>query len=301
VFGAAFSGDFKTVRHVMAETSAELRTLRGSKYVQSVIGDIYAEVKMQLECGRGVLFSGTPCQIAGLRLYLRRDYDNLLLVDVICHGAPSSALWEKYLTHLEQKMGGKVEYVSFRHKENGWRRFGMKMSFEGEKRYYKTMSEDPFLKMFLRNYCLRESCYDCKVKQCGSAADITIGDFWGVERTQPDIDQSMGVSLVLLHTEKGRSAFEKIRPNMTTRQTDYDEAISYNSAMTSSVNRPAERDRFFTDTSRLDWDKLEKKYTSEKLKIRVRRLLSCSLLGKARRMLLQRKHLTMEKIPSLTE
>ena len=290
VFGAAFSEDFKSVRHIMAESEAELYALRGSKYVQSEIGETYQEAKRQLDSGRNVLFSGTPCQISGLKNYLQKDYDNLLLVDVICHGTPSPAMWEKYLSHLEQSMGGKAKYVSFRHKENDWRRFGMELPFEGDKRYYKPLGEDPYLKMFLKNDCLRESCYACKVKEAGSTADITIGDFWGVEHAEPEMDNSMGVSLVLIHTEKGRRAFEQIPSGMTTGRTDYDRAISYNSAMTQSVARPMERDCFFEDMRQLGWDKLEKKYASEKLKTKVRRMLSQSLAGKIRRKLLQRKN-----------
>lgn len=181
VFGAAFTKDFHSVKHVMIENVEGLSELRGSKYVQSDIGKSCQKARAQLEKGRQVLFSGTPCQIAGLRNYLGKEYDNLLLVDIICHGTPSPALWTKYLTAVETQLGGKASYVSFRHKEHGWRRLGMELPFETGKRYFKELGEDPFLKIFMKNYCLRESCYDCRVKETGSAADITIGDFWGVE------------------------------------------------------------------------------------------------------------------------
>ena len=288
VFGAAFDDDFHSVKHVLVESVEGLAALQGSKYVQSEIGNTYHEAKEQLETERSVLFSGTPCQIAGLKNNLGKDYDNLLLVDIICHGTPSPALWNRYLTAVETQMGGKASYVSFRHKEHGWRKFGMEMPFETGKRYFKELGEDPFLKMFLKNYCLRESCYNCRVKEAGSVADITIGDFWGVEHVAPEIDNSMGVSLALMHTEKGKRYFASIAQRMTTVQTDYDSAVAHNSAMNHSVARPRERDTFFTDLCSLPWNKLVKKYTSVPTRIRVRQMVSTSIIGKIKRRLFNR-------------
>ncbi len=279
-FGVAFTEDFRSVRHIMVESNKELSTLRGSKYIQSNIGITFHEAKEQLDKGRCVLFSGTPCQIAGLKNYLGKEYENLLLVDIICHGTPSPALWDRYLTAVETQMGGSARYVSFRHKEHGWRKFGMELPFETGKRYFKELGEDPFLTIFLKNYCLRESCYDCRVKKAGSAADITIGDFWGVEHVAPEIDNSMGVSLALVHTEKGKEYYKSVSKHMKTIQTDYDSAIAYNSAMDHSVNRPKDRDRFFTDMNHMAWEKLVKKYTTVSLKVRIRKILSKSIIGK---------------------
>lgn len=288
IFGAAFSDDFHSIQHVMVENAEGLSALRGSKYVQSAIGDTYREAKVQLEKGRRVLFSGTPCQIAGLKNYLGKEYEKLLLVDIICHGTPSPALWDRYLTNVETRMGGNASYVSFRHKEHGWRKFGMELPIHSGKRYFKELGEDPYLIMFLRNYCLRESCYNCHVKETGSAADITIGDFWGVEHVAPEIDNSMGVSLALVHTEKGKRYYESAAEHMRTIQTDYDSAISHNIAMNHSVARPTEREKFFADMNHMDWDKLVKKYTSVPLKTRVRQMLSRSMISKIKRRLLHR-------------
>ncbi len=288
IFGAAFSDDFHKIKHVMVESVDGLSALRGSKYVQSTIGETYHEAKEQLEKGRRVLFSGTPCQIAGLKNYLGKEYEKLLLVDIICHGTPSPALWDRYLTNVETKMGGNASYVSFRHKEHGWRKFGMELPVNSGKRYFKELGEDPYLIMFLRNYCLRESCYNCHVKETGSAADITIGDFWGVEHVAPKIDNSLGVSLALVHTEKGKRYYESAAQHMRTIQTDYDSAIAHNSAMNHSVARPTEREKFFADMNHMDWDKLVKKYTSVPFITRVRQILSRSMIGKIKRRLLHR-------------
>ena len=185
---------------------------------------------------------------------------------------------------------GKAKYVSFRHKEHGWRKFGLELPFEMGRRYFKELGEDPYLIMFLRNYCLRESCYNCHVKEAGSAADITIGDFWGVERVAPEIDNTMGVSLALVHTEKGKQYYDSVAQRMTTVKTDYDSAIAHNSAMTHSVARPKERDAFFVDMNLMDWDKLEKKYTSVSPKVRIKQMLSRSIIGKVKRRLLNRSN-----------
>lgn len=285
IFGAAFSDDFHKIKHVMVESVDGLSALRGSKYVQSTIGETYHEAKEQLEKGRRVLFSGTPCQIAGLKNYLGKEYEKLLLVDIICHGTPSPALWDRYLTNVETKMGGKARYVSFRHKEHGWRKFGMELPFEAGKRYFKELGEDPFLKIYVKNYCLRESCYNCRVKEADSLADITIGDFWGVEQVAPEFDNSMGVSLALVHTKKGKRYYDSIAQQIMTVQTEYDSAIAHNSAMTHSVLRPAERNSFFDDMNLMDWDKLVKKYTSDPLKTRAKQMLSRLIIGKIKRLL----------------
>lgn len=286
VFGAAFSGDFQTVRHIMVEDSNGLVALRGSKYVQSEMGNCFAAVKEQVKAERKVLFTGTPCQVAGLKRFLGKESDAVLFVDVICHGTPSADLWQRYLNHIETQMGGKVKAVSFRHKENGWRTFGMNMPMNGDLRYYRTLQEDPFMQMFLKNYCLRESCYHCGVKEAGSCSDITIGDFWGVERAAPEFDNALGVSLALIHNEKGKRLFEQVKSGLDVKQVDYSAAIAGNSAYNDSVGRPAERDRFFADLRLKKWKRLERKYLQEKFRTKIKRKLSASVIGKLRRRIL---------------
>ena len=273
VFGAAFADDFQTVRHVMVENSEGMTALRGSKYVQSEMGSCFSAVKEQVEAGRKVLFSGTPCQVAGLKRYLGKNSDAVIFVDIICHGTPSAALWQRYLEHIEKRMGGKAKTVSFRHKKNGWRKFGMAMSMSGNLHYYRTLREDPFMRMFLKNDCLRESCYQCGAKKAGSGSAITIGDFWGVEQAATEIDNFLGVSLALIHTDQGKRLFEQVKPALDVKQVDFDAAIAGNSAYNHSVSRPAERDRFFADLQSLKWERLERKYTREDRQAAVKRIL----------------------------
>ena len=270
VFGAAFSDDFGSVKHISISDVSDLYKLRGSKYIQSETGNSFSDIKNRLEQGQKVLFSGTPCQVAGLKVFLHKDYDNLLCADVICHGTPPAALWQKYLDHIEKQYNGKTVSVNFRHKERGWKEFGLNLEKENI-RYYKSMKEDPYIRMFLRNYCLRESCYQCKIKNDGYQSDITIGDFWGVETIAPEISDDMGVSLVIIHTNKGENLFEKIQPLIKSIPVAKDQSVSHNSAYYKSVVRPNERNFFFEDMNKLSWDKLTKKYLTEKIVVKIKR------------------------------
>ena len=281
VFGAAFSEDQRTVRHVMVETMDGLSALRGSKYMQSETGGCYAAVRDQLKTGRRVLFTGTPCQTAGLKRFLGREDDNLLLVDVICHGAPSALLWQKYLEAEEKKADGKAVAVSFRSKKNGWKSFGMQIDFSNGFTSYRTISKDSYLQIFLKNASLRESCYRCTVKnKAGCISDITIGDFWGVEKVEPEIDNPMGVSLALVHTRNGMMHFERIKPALRAKKVDEETALRQNPVYRRSVDRPKNRNQIYKDLKLKDWDTIAKKYMEDSLKVKVRRTLSKSFLGR---------------------
>ena len=233
VFGAALVGG--VAQHIAVEQVEDLGKLRGSKYVQSVIGDTYEQAKAYLEQGRIVLFTGTPCQIAGLYSSLPHDYDNLYTQDLICHGAPSPMVWQKYVEFREKKAHAALQNAGFREKSSGWKRFSLQMEFAGGKTYTKLLSDDPYLQSFLRNYTLRPSCYACAFKTKHRVADVTLADYWGIEQVHPDMDDDRGTSLVLLHSERGRQLLDAIRENCTCCPTDAEEALRYNSAMTSSV------------------------------------------------------------------
>ena len=283
VFGAAFTADFSSVHHVMVENAKELCMLRGSKYMQSDLDDCYPAVKRELERDRWVLFTGTPCQIAGLICFLGRDFKRLICADVICHGAPSPMLWHHYLKSIEEQMGSRASAVNFRDKTYGWKQYGLSISAEGNQIYYSPMKENPFLRMFLKNVCLRESCYHCRVKEKGAFSDITMGDLWGVEQILPEIDCSKGVSLAVIHTEKGKVFFEQTGKCMYVIDVDYDRAVSHNSSLTDSAKRPSERDRFFSDLRKYSWSKMEKRYLGEKRSAVIRRKISSSPIGAIKR------------------
>lgn len=224
VFGARFNDDW-TVRHDYTETIEELVLLRGSKYVQSVIEDSYKKTKSFLDEGRKVLFSGTGCQIAGLKLFLRKDYRNLLTVEIACHGVPSPLVWREYVKKVS---GGKeLSNICFRDKRNGWNGYGLSfMGAEGEELNYEPASKNDFMQCFLNDLCLRPSCSNCPAKAGASGADLLIGDFWGIDGMHPEMYDDKGCSLVIANTTKGEQLFESLGAKYL--ETSYEEAYRYN-------------------------------------------------------------------------
>ena len=287
VFGAAFTADFSRVHHIMAETIEELSALRGSKYTQSDLENCYPAVREQLNQGRWVLFTGTPCQIAGLKGFLGRDHERLICADVICHGTPPSLLWQSYLKHILIKLGSRAIAVSFRDKTEGWKKFSMKITAENGKIYRCSLREDPYLIMFLKSVCLRESCYHCRVKKKGFFSDLTMGDLWGADQILPEIEYDLGVSLALVHTEKGRLLFEQICRSMSVFPVDFERAFPYNPVLVDSVRRPDERDHFFSDLDMLSWNKLERRYAKDRIYTVVRRMIATSPIGNLKRAIIK--------------
>lgn len=209
VFGATFN-EYWEVRHIYVEAITDLSKFRGSKYVQSNLEGVYQSVKSILLTGRQVLFSGTPCQIAGLRSFLREENDNLFTVDIVCHGVPSPLVWNEYLNHISAKYKRCVQdivSINFRNKEFGWYSYRVNIEWK-DKIYSKPKSEDLFMLGFLKNLYLRPSCEECPVKSGKSGSDITLGDFWGVNEAHPEIYDDKGVTMVLLNTKKGQKLFD---------------------------------------------------------------------------------------------
>lgn len=211
VFGAAYDG-CDTVRHKSVESTGELDDLRRSKYVQSSTGDTFSQAKQALDEGRFVLYSGCPCQIAGLYAFLGRSYDNLLTVDLICHGVPSPGLFRRYL-HEQYGTSGIAE-VNFRDKSAfGWSTHMNVYLADGSVRR-ELCSVDPFLRMFLPCLAMRPFCSICKFTKLPRVADVSIGDWWGIEKYDTSLNDRRGTSLLLVNNAKGRAAFEAIRGGM---------------------------------------------------------------------------------------
>lgn len=280
VYGAAMSEDCYSAEFIGVTEREELYRLRGSKYLQARIGGIYKAVRMELESGRLVLFTGTGCQVNGLRGFLGRDYENLICVDVVCHGVPSPKLWRVYVEYLEEKNGGKLRKVDFRSKDDSWIDFGMQMEFcnssgQPGKVQYIPKYKDAYMQMFLKNYCLRPSCYECAAKKI-KRSDLTIADFWGIRDIAPDLYDGKGTSLVLVRTDKGQNIFEEIRSCMKVKEVSYEVGVRKNSAEYESCMRPAERETFFYDMDHMEFELLKRKYTvseSTIRKIRMRKMI----------------------------
>ena len=239
VFGARFDEKWRVV-HDYAETQEAIVRFRGSKYVQSRIGDTYLQAERFLKAGREVLFTGTSCQIAGLKRFLRREYDNLLAVDVICHGVPSPKVWRRYLDDRTKGGTEKISSVSFRDKLWGWRDFSLKIACEHQL-YRECFKVDPFFGLFLENLILRPSCYFCLFKGGRSCSDMTLGDFWGIEQVHSWFDDNRGCSAVLVYDSAKRSLLDRA----DIRKVTYDQVLAGNPAIERAVKPSINRDYLF--------------------------------------------------------
>ena len=254
VFGAKFDNNWEVV-HDYTETIDGLSSFRGSKYVQSRIEDNYKKAKIFLQKGRRVLFSGTPCQIAGLKRYLKKDYDNLLCVDFVCHGVPSPKVWRYYVNNLCKKFKAinttHISDVNFREKSRGWKNFSLLISFLSKSPqedkvtniYSIPFSKETFMRLFLENIILRPSCYNCQFRSLSSGADITIGDFWGIEKVDREFDDNKGISLVVNNSEKGKNTLNT--KELFLKNCQFEEALKYNSPLVSSCDSHPLRSFFF--------------------------------------------------------
>ena len=225
VFGAAFNAKFQ-VHHIFVDSEDDLWKLRGSKYVQSNLENTFQEAKVFLQEGRCVLFTGTACQIAGLKNYLGREYERLYMVDVLCHGVPSPKIWKKYLDDKKNEYKSEIQQVEFRNKQAGWKQYFMKISFADGLCYDKVFYEDSFMKMFLSDICLRPSCYQCVWKKIPRESDLSLGDCWGVEQTMPQMDDDRGTSIILVHSQKGKQLLQRVSSRMCLCNAQLDTVLS---------------------------------------------------------------------------
>lgn len=290
VFGAAFDEEF-LVSHESAEDENSLGKMRGSKYVQSKISDAYTEVEKNLEAGRTVLFTGTPCQVGGLKAYLGKEYNNLVTQDIICHGVPSPTVWKKYVKHREEKASSKVEKVSFRNKSTGWKTFSVEFKFENGEHYQRLFSEDAFMQGFLSNLCLRPSCYNCHFKSKERVSDITLADFWGIEKECADMYDNKGTSLVLVNSEKGKKLFEKIEDELILKEVEVNPALEHNSAAYESVSRPKKREKFMEKVTANNFERVARKYSGRTFFYRCKNKFKtiCKIVLKKYRLVCQRR------------
>lgn len=281
VIGAAFN-EKQTVEHIAVEALEDLEKLQGSKYLQSKIGNILQETKDFLENGRLVYFSGTPCQVGGLKTYLRKDYDNLICQDMICYGVPSPKVWEKYLDFVcekHNKTRAEIQSVRFRNKDNGWLQYCLKIYFRDGSYIRNSVHDDLYMKAFLHNCCLRPSCYACHSKSVDRESDITLADFWGVDKILPEMYDDKGTSLVVVSSQKGKDLFDRVQGEMRCAAVDLQAAVSKNTAAFQSVAKPKAYEKFMQSVDTLPFDKAVKAVVREsaplRLKKMVRRLLKC--------------------------
>lgn len=278
VFGAAFDENL-VLQHRCVEKEIELEELRGSKYLQSQIGNTYNQAKVFVESGLWVLFSGTPCQIGGLKSYLGKSYENLISVDFICHGVPSPLAWQKYVKFQEINVGSSIRSIAFRRKDAGWKQFSVSLVFKNNAHYLQPLNKDLYMKAFLKDICLRPSCHACKFKSLNRRSDITLADFWGVQNMLPEMDDDQGTSLIFVNSFRGQEMFDSISSKMKYIEVDINEAVQYNSAAIKSVKANSNRENFFRNLEKMDFDQLVNKYCKDKLMIRIKKKIKSLLLG----------------------
>lgn len=252
VFGAAWGKDWSVV-HQRAETSGELLALKGTKYVQSQIGDAYGDARRALDEGRSVLFSGTPCQIAGLLNVLGGTREKLLTVEIICHAVPSPEAWRSYLRTRTAGHGGLVA-ATIRDKSAGWTKKAIRLTFADGAEYLRPYGQDPFILAFGGQLVNRLSCHRCQMRGLRSGADVTIGDFWGIGKFHPEFDDDLGVSAVLLNTDKGDSFFERLADRCETATSSYENVLMRNRNLESCQRPHARRDECLARLQTEDFD-----------------------------------------------
>lgn len=264
--------------HKIVTTLDELDDLRRAKFVQSKKYDVYSELRQILNRGITVLFCGTPCECGGLRQYLKREYDNLLTCDLICGCVSSPDVYARYIKFLTEKHNSKVLSVNFKDKRQGWRGKAIAVCFENGEEYYNSILDDDYCVSFHSRFNIRPSCFNCKYRSLQRSADITLGDFWAIEKYAPEYDDNKGTSFVLVNTSKGDEYMHKISEmemvKMDINLEDY--ATKYNWCLHKNPTGMPEdaRHTFYEDVHSMPFDKMAQKNLEEIKQIRKQKKLS---------------------------
>ena len=282
VFGAAYDENLN-VNHIKVKDKASLRLLQGSKYVQSNVNNTYKEAEKELKENKLVLYSGTPCQIAGLKSYLMKDYENLITCDLVCHGVPSQKLFQKYIEYLSEKFKSRVVKYNFRSKiKKGWGLFSQIETEDGKIRFVEP-DFDPYYSNFLSSNTYRESCYKCRYSNYNRVSSITLADYWGINRIHPNFYSEQGNSLILINDNKGKDILEKIKNKVELIETDLNLAANHNKNLTNPSPRNSIRDNMYLRIDEMD----AKKYIKSNLRIKytVKKIIKAIIPNKVKKIL----------------
>ncbi len=256
VVGAAFDEN-NHLNHIAIESKELLGPLRKSKYLQSDLNNIFTYIKEQIKTKK-VLFVGTPCQVAGIKSFIKNN-DNLITIDLFCHGVPSPKLFEKYVKELESINNEKLIDYDFRDNSTGWDSYSNKATFKN-KEIITNRTKNEYMKLFLSDIALRESCYNCNFKLGNKYSDITLGDFWGIKNHYPEMYNKEGVSAIIINTDIGINIFNSIKDNLEYKDCDLDKILSGNPSLKVSSKRPVEKDEFFKELDNTSISDLTNKY-----------------------------------------
>ena len=260
VFGAALD-EGMTARHVCARTVEELAPMRGSKYVQSDLGDTFSQVKALLDAGTAVLFSGVPCQVDGLKRYLGKDYPNLLTCDLVCHGVPSPAVFRAYLDGLEAARGSRAVSVRFKDKSHGWSHPWFTAQFADGSVYTEDFNRTGYGRGFGMQLFLRPACARCRYTSTSRPADFTLADYWGLdEKLALPVERDKGVSMVLVNSARGQAVFDALSPRFGQVERPLAEAVAGNPRLASPLKANPRRAAFFAAFAALPFAEVEKRF-----------------------------------------
>lgn len=270
VYGACFDDNLKVI-HQRADNLKACSKFRGSKYIQSSFDKNFSYIELDLKAGRKILFTGTPCQCKTLKQYCCNHNitdENLILVDIICHGTMKPVVWEKFKDWLEEKYKSKLSAVSFRYKRARWSSYPIKLDFENGKSIVNTFVARRFNSLFFRGIALSEGCYKCPFSKLDRESDITIGDFWGIEKVIPTFPRNKGVSVIIVNTDKGKDIVEQIfqLDGVIFKACDSDDYIKYQHNLNSPTKKPEETGKFWIDFQQLPFQKVLKKYADYNLR-----------------------------------
>ena len=260
IVGCVYNKDYSGAHHEASNTIEGLNRIMRSKYFQSDTEGIYKNIKNLLDSNNKVLFCGTGCQVSALYGFLRKEYENLYTVELICRGINSPLAFTSYMKELRERFKSDIREVHFKNKSHGWTNLGTLICFDNGKKYYRNKFNDPWVNAFIcGNLYIRPSCENCKYKIFPRVADITIGDYWGISYTEDE--KKYGVSVAFVNTEKGNKLFQSAKKNMYVEERDFYEAVKGNAALTYSVNLNPKRKEFFDRIekepySKVVWDLL---------------------------------------------
>lgn len=255
--------EFFNVKYSIAEELSDRNKFRGSKYVQSKTGNIYKKVRDLLNKDRIVLFVGTPCQVSGLKKYLETTsthIDNLLTIDMVCHGSPSPKVWKDYIDFIEKNSKGKLIEYSFRNKEHGWRGYHIKAKFNNGKIYDDNIISRTYVKLFSKDLIIRPSCFFCPYTSLNRVGDITIGDFWGIEKIDESFTDNQGISLIIINSDKGNKIFNIIENNQKNEIKKYDTTKLTQPNLYKPTDFGEEYEDFWRDYKKFGYEFIAKKY-----------------------------------------
>ena len=263
VSGAIYTDDFQVVNFI-SDKKRDLRKLRSSKYVQSDGAGLYKQIAALLKEGKEVLACGSPCQMAALRSYLGRDYDNLLIVDFLCRACNSPKVFQHYLADLEDRYQSKIVAIKDKNKDHGWRSLARKITFADGQIYYGEGHDDDYRRGYHLNIFERPSCYECQFKGMPRKSDITLADFWGIEKVDPSLDKDVGTSMVFVNTSKGHKFFAHVQERMHLKEFPFEVAEKGNHSVIFGGTLPVpagyDREKFFTDLDEMSFSQCAAKH-----------------------------------------